>query len=195
MTHARATLKRCRQELALLGCGGMTGPAGPVSDGADEAVEKDGRQEEDVRGMSDLGGFVDWSGRRLDAVPEWFRRTLVSLLEDFGVAGEESLVFGWSVEADGEELLWVGSREELGYAACGLHADAEEAYRLVLIADQLQDILVETSAAWAGAIPPCRPGHAHPATPAVVDGKAIWICGLDGGVLAPLGELASRRHA
>jgi len=79
-----------------------------------------------------------------------------------------------TLSADGEYLLF---RESDGSSSGFYVVHERPGVELVVsLADFLQDqVFPETREAWAEARPGC-PGHRHPATPAVVDGEAWWLC-------------------
>ncbi|MFJ4919539.1 hypothetical protein [Streptomyces sp. NPDC088725] len=58
-----------------------------------------------------------------------------------------------------------------------LTPDLSEAQAVVLLAEQLQDSVLEST---HGAPAPACPGHGHPATARVIDGTASWSCPQDG---------------
>jgi hypothetical protein len=60
----------------------------------------------------------------------------------------------------------------------GVHVtlDVDPAHAVVAVASQLQDHVIE--ATQGNPLPRC-PHHAHPLTPRVVDGVAMWVCPKD----------------
>ncbi len=73
-----------------------------------------------------------------------------------------------------------GSDRMLG--ALPLAPDLEGA--VAALSDRLQEKEIEAGDnTWPG----CLPGHPHPPTPAVVNGRASWQCPRTGATVAPLG--------
>lgn len=64
-----------------------------------------------------------------------------------------------------------------------LEAGMDEADAVVLLADQLQDGVLESTA--GEPLPPC-PGHGHPATARVVAGQPCWVCPQDEATVAAI---------
>jgi hypothetical protein len=64
-----------------------------------------------------------------------------------------------------------------------IEASTAEAEAVALLAEQLQDAVLEATGGTP--VPPC-PGHAHPAVPDVVEGTACWTCPRSGQVRRPI---------
>ena len=140
------------------------------------------------------------SGRgRLAPIPQWQRDAIDLVVHDMWVGREASLCFAYAPEGmpgvlglrrDAAPIFWAWVEGEDGASGTAFEPEASPAERLVRLADWLQDqVISESDAAWAEAIPPC-PGHPHPATPELVDDEAWWVCPSGDGRIARIGQLS-----
>lgn len=73
----------------------------------------------------------------------------------------------------------------------GLEGSGARLANVVMTAfDLAQEGLAETEGYWGQALPPCRAGHAHPATCTVVENAVILVCPADQQPLRTLARLA-----
>jgi hypothetical protein len=150
----------------------------------------------------------DWSrGREFRPMPAWQREAIDVVVHDLWASRPASLCFSYEPhpisyephprntvfssndERDRVPILWAWVDGEQGVSGTALGPEASPAERAVQLADWLQEqVIWESDAAWAEAIPPC-PGHRHPARPELVDGEAWWICPNGSGKIARIGQM------
>jgi hypothetical protein len=124
-------------------------------------------------------------------VPEWLDEILNAVLRDLQHPQAVELRFGWTPpEGERPGTLWF---EEVGHQGLtGVHVVATDmAYLTVLLADAVQGLFFETSAAYGQSRPAC-PGHPHPADADLRDSAAWWICPTDKRPLWPVGAACYR---
>ncbi len=92
-------------------------------------------------------------------------------------------------------MLWEPDGSGTGIALPPWHESDEES--IEELADAVQELVQEASPAqgWSSSWPRClEHGDAHPASPGLVDGDAVWTCPrLADGRVTPIGRLESDR--
>jgi hypothetical protein len=109
---------------------------------------------------------------------DWLEEPLTAVLRDLGITPKR---LSW----DGE-YVWVRLREDTPLSVWIELEDRGEALKVEL-AYRLQEEVPETREAWGEARPRC-PGHPHPAAPDLLDDQAWWVCPVDAGRIARIGE-------
>ena len=118
-------------------------------------------------------------------VPGWLSDVADAALADLQRPTPIDLGLGYE---SGSGILWVSEAGERGRSGFGPWRKAPDAELLVALADWLQEQVSETRGAWREARPEC-PGHPHPAQAALIEGKAWWVCPVDGRQIAAIGRI------
>lgn len=90
---------------------------------------------------------------------------------------------GGGLDTEPAGLLVTVAFDEESASGVRLEARVPQVEAVVLLADQLQDAVLEET---CGAPLPECPGHGHPAVARVVDGAACWACPSTGTALRPI---------
>ena len=101
---------------------------------------------------------------------------------DFEVTSWEELAARF-VDLEGQLSIEMADPDG-GWTCCYLRP-ADRAWSIAGLASGVQDYLVESTAGWGQALPPC-PGHPHPLSPDVVDDAAVWSCPADRHIVRPI---------
>jgi hypothetical protein len=113
-------------------------------------------------------------------LPEWLVEPLRVVLGDMGVTARR-------LRYDGEYVWLQAGGERI---AVWTDDEARGDELRVLLADRVQDEIVETRDLWGRPLPPC-PGHTHPLSAELLDGSAWWVCPADRRRVARIGSLGA----
>lgn len=143
---------------------------------------------------ADLAGSGKWSGPVLHAgtVNDVLSRALEPVLRDIrasGVPVPDIRDDDWADDPQvATAMLWSPDGSGTGVR---VDVDAAEAERVAMVADQVQEWVIEEL--WGQAAtnwPPCpNHPHSHPLSVSTRDDVAFWVCPRDGMAFAPLGSL------
>ena len=126
---------------------------------------------------------------RLEPVPEPLRQILDLVLPDFQQPSVIDAVFGYEPSTG---TLWASEPGHAGRSGFGPAEAHNRCWLVVQFADWLQDqFFVESVGAWGKSRPAC-PGHRHPAQARELGDEAVWICPVDGHLIAPVGQIVQQ---
>ncbi len=127
----------------------------------------------------------------LEPLPDWLvQEVLDPVMADLQRPRPVLFELGLERRGDGG-VVWLSERHGTGAAGRGVpDRSTPRAQLLVEWADWLQEqVFPETRSAWGEARPEC-PGHPHPASAALLDGEAWWVCPRDGRRVGRIGQLS-----
>jgi hypothetical protein len=95
----------------------------------------------------------------------------------------------WAYPKASDVLGWVIGTDHSAVGIPRIYTEDWDDW-LVTLADIIQEAVIEDSAFWGSACPPCPVHPNHPLNPAVREGTATWCCPKD-QFSAPIGSLAA----